>query len=194
MYGVRFRRQGNVIARKSLDVEEAYAYNYDCLKEPMPLLIDMYNQDIPTLIKKYFLSYESINKKLRELTHVISHEYLKVADLYMRGKIFLWRTDLEVIVDIYAHVDKLDPLYSDEEDAEIVKLTDSIHLSRSDMKIPSLIDSRLKKDSCTIKGFESLNHCYLFHALYDHTDLDLFNILRIDRFTFNIKLVTHSIF
>lgn len=76
---------------------------------------------------------------------MISHEYLKVADLYMRGKIFLWRTDLEVIVDIYAHVDKLDPLYSDEEDAEIVKLTDSIHLSRSDMKIPSLIDSRLKK-------------------------------------------------
>ncbi|MBK2025845.1 hypothetical protein AB9G23_06635 [Francisella philomiragia] len=188
MYELPFRKTDEKVYRKYLDMDEAYKYKYDSEVEPMPLLINSCNTDTPDLINNYLYGFETLDNQLYEITKTISEEYQKFAKLYMTGQIFLCNVEVDFEVKIYAHIDELDPLYREDEDDILLILYDSQQISRSNLKVYPLINTSLGADNCTIKEFSNFKNCYAFHSLYDHTSLDLFNLLRIDRFTFDFDI------
>lgn len=105
----------------------------------------------------------------------------------MKGQVFLCNVDIEFGVKIHAHIDELDPLYREDEDDILLTLYDSQQISRSNLKVYPLINTD-PNYNCIIKEFSNFKNCYAFHRLYDHTSLDLFNLLRIDRFTFDFDI------
>ncbi|WP_150466964.1 hypothetical protein [Francisella sp. SYW-9] len=180
------------IERKHMLYEDGYKYDYDCGVEPMPLLLlnkPLSDQELAT---KFISGFRDINEKLEKVTVEVTKEYMKLAKMYMRGDIFLWDTDLEVSVLIKGHVGELDPLYREDADNILVTLESNMQVARRNLKIHPFGIELNEKDHCTIREFDCLNHCYVFHALYDHTDLDLMNILRIESFGYDIKLHAHS--
>ena len=84
--------------------EYGYKYDYDCGVEPMPLLFlskPLSNQELAI---KFINGFGDINEKLEKATVEVTKEYMKLAEMYMRGDIFLWDTDIEVSVLIKGHI------------------------------------------------------------------------------------------
>lgn len=136
-----------------------------------------------------------INSTLAELEkHIRKEVYEKIDQLKKRVEDpYDWINDYEIDIYIMFHLREDDPAYSDEDDNVVVQMWESPPSEK-------MYERWWIGDGVNHNEFQHWDHlmkdeyhCWLYHSLYDHTDLDWYNILRIGDIWVNIDVTYQKI-
>ena len=100
-----------------------------------------------------------------------------------------WLEDYEIECYLTFHLKKDDPDYDEDNDNILVELSACVVPTRLKKKEWGIADGN---DHNTLHSLVKCSmvdeyHCYLYHSLYDHTDLGWINMLRIGTIWIDIK-------
>ncbi len=143
------------------------------------------------LSKKQRQELMNINKKLIEIEKVISKEFIKLntdADKRLNDKND-WVEDYEIEAIITFYLKEDDPDYKEDDDNILVELTEYGKGERHKEKDAwGLNDGNNHNDLFEEHPMLDEHHCWLYHSLYDHTELGWSNMLRIGSIWLDIDI------
>jgi hypothetical protein len=103
-----------------------------------------------------------------------------------------WIIDYEFEVEIQFFIKEESVYFADLEHLNKDRLLEAplvvlVHSAKKDT--PALIEMNLKRDWCDLAQWNFIGrHCGIFHALYDHTDLNMLQLLELGSYWVDFKL------
>ena len=172
--------------RKGIDIEDRESFKslgYVACKELTKEQLDKLK-----ILNNYLTDYE---KEIKiQIENMISYAQKKVNN----HKDWIDELDeLEVVINFF--LSENDPCYEEDEDNILITMTDSFFADREIYGIADGVnhnkyahwDEKLMKDGIKHPMYGEY-HCWIFHGLYDHTQLHWEEILRIGSLDVDFKL------
>ena len=148
-----------------------------------------------------YTTYESLNSKekarlmsFNQLLHKFENKYLPILDAKLKelqtrvADPSDWMQDFNFDYVITFYLRENDPEY-EEEDDNILMQIESMHQDCNDWGF-GFTDNNYADRQC----FSDEHHCYTYHQLYDHFDLDWLDFFRIGAIEFELKIDDQSDF